>query len=260
MIAEQQIRMMLEATVYDRAGEKIGKVGQVYIDDHTGQPEWITVNMGLFGTSESFVPLEPVELRGDTVVVPFDKEQVKSAPHVESFDGRLSEQQEQELFRYYGVGETRYDTGAPTGTSADGLPAMDAGHDTSGPTTDDAMTRSEERLRVGTTSEEVGRARLRKYVVTEHVQQTVPVSHEEVRIEREPITGANMDRAMSGPEISEEEHEVTLHTERPVAAKETVPVERVRLAKDTVAGEETVGGDIRKEQIDSEGLTEKRQP
>src|SRR5436305_8484617 len=90
------------------------------------------------------------------------------------------------------------------------------GHDTSGPTTDDAMTRSEERLNVGTRSEEAGRARLRKYVVTEQQEVTVPVSREEVRLEREPITDANIDRATDGPDISEEEHEVTLTAERPV--------------------------------------------
>ena len=127
-----------------------------------------------------------------------------------------------------------------------------AGYDTSGPATDEAMTRSEERMRVGTATEETGRARLRKYVVTETVQQSVPVSHEEVRVEREPITEANIGQATSGPEISEEEHEVTLHAERPVVATEAVPVERVRLAKDRVAGEETVTGEVRKEQIETE--------
>jgi uncharacterized protein (TIGR02271 family) len=127
------------------------------------------------------------------------------------------------------------------------------GHDTSGPTTDDAMTRSEERLSVGTRSEEVGRARLRKYVVSENVTETVPVSREEVRIEREPITDANIGNAMDGPAISEEEHEVVLHAERPVVAKEAVPVERVRLDKTTVTEQETVTDSVRKEQIEMEG-------
>ncbi len=93
------------------------------------------------------------------------------------------------------------------------------GHDTSGPTTDDAMTRSEERLHVGTQPVEAGRARLRKFIVTENVTQTVPVSHEEVRIEREPITDGNVGQAMDGPALSEEEHEIVLHAERPVVAK-----------------------------------------
>ncbi len=89
-------------------------------------------------------------------------------------------------------------------------------------------------------------------MVTETLQQSVPVSHEEVRVEREPITDANIGQAMAGPEISEEEHEVTLHAERPVVATETVPVERVRLAKERVTGEETVSGEVRKEHIETE--------
>ena len=126
------------------------------------------------------------------------------------------------------------------------------GRDISGPTTDDAMTRSEERLSVGTATQERGRARLRKYVVTENVTQTVPVQREEVRVEREPITDANVADAEAGPAISEEEHEVVLHEERPVVEKEAVPVERVRLATDTVTEEATVSEDVRKEKIDTE--------
>ncbi len=112
------------------------------------------------------------------------------------------------------------------------------------------MTRSEERLRVGTQRVEAGRARLRKYVVSENVTQTVPVSREEVRVEREPITDANIGNAMDGPAISEEEHEVTLHAERPVVQKEAVPVERVRLDTETVTEQQTVTDEVRKEQIE----------
>jgi uncharacterized protein (TIGR02271 family) len=111
-------------------------------------------------------------------------------------------------------------------------------------------------VQVGTQRVESGRARLRKYVVTENVTQTVPVSHEEVVLEREPITDANIGNAMDGPAISEEEHEVVLHAERPVVAKEAVPVERVRLDTDTVTEQRTVTEQIRKEQIelDSDGI------
>ena len=140
---------------------------------------------------------------------------------------------------------------ATTGTDYDERGTV--GHDTSGPTTDNAMTRSEERLNVGTRSEEVGRARLRKYVVTENVTETVPVSREEVRLEREPITDANIGNAMDGPAISEEEHEVVLTAETPVVQKEAVPVERVRLDKDTVTEQATVTEGVRKEQIELEG-------
>jgi uncharacterized protein (TIGR02271 family) len=129
-----------------------------------------------------------------------------------------------------------------------------AGHDTSGPNTDDAMTRSEEQLHVGTERTEAGRARLRKYIVSETQTRTVPVSHDEVRIEREPITEGNIDRALDGPALSEEEHEVVLTTERPVVAKETVPVERVRLSTDTVTEQAQVSEEVRKEQIEADGV------
>jgi uncharacterized protein (TIGR02271 family) len=115
------------------------------------------------------------------------------------------------------------------------------------------MTRSEEELRVGTAEQERGRARLRKYVVTEEVQQTVPVRREEVRVEREPITDANVDDAVAGPEISEEEHEVVLHEERPVVEKRTVPKERVRMEKESVTEEAQVSEQVRKEQIETDG-------
>jgi uncharacterized protein (TIGR02271 family) len=118
------------------------------------------------------------------------------------------------------------------------------------------MTRSEEQLNVGTEKVQTGRARLRKYVTTEQQTVTVPVSREEVRIEREPITEGNRDAALSGPGISEEEHEVILTEERPVVSKETVPVERVRLDKETVTEQERVTEDVRKEQIDLDGDTE----
>jgi uncharacterized protein (TIGR02271 family) len=118
------------------------------------------------------------------------------------------------------------------------------------------MTRSEEELRVGTAQRERGRVRLRKYVTTEQVQQTLPVRREKARVEREPITDANLDAATSGPEISEEEHEVVLREEEPVVEKRVVPKERVRLDKDTVTDEERVDKQLRKEQInvqDEEG-------
>jgi uncharacterized protein (TIGR02271 family) len=117
------------------------------------------------------------------------------------------------------------------------------------------MTRSEEHLVAGTEKIEAGRARLRKYVVTETQRVDVPVSHEEVRLEREPITDANRDAAYSGGEITDEEHEVTLRAERPVVSTEAEPVERVRLGKETVTGTETVSGEVRKEQVELDDPT-----
>ena len=115
------------------------------------------------------------------------------------------------------------------------------------------MTRSEEELRVGTAERESGRVRLRKFVVTEDVTTTVPVTREELRVEREPITDANRDAATSGAEISEEEHEVVLHEEEVVVDKRAVPKERVRLDKDTVTEEREVSETVRKEQVETLG-------
>jgi uncharacterized protein (TIGR02271 family) len=236
-------------TLQDPNGDKIGTIDALYLDQQTDKPEWALVNTGLFGTKSSFVPLAGAAPRGEDVVVKVDAQQVKDAPKMAP-DEHLSEQQEAELFRHYGIDYTA--EGSVTATdNARGA----VGHDTSGPTTDNAMTRSEEELRVGTAKHERGRARLRKYVVTEEVQQTVPVQREEVRIEREPITDANVDQAVSGPEISEEEHEVVLHEEEVVVEKRAVPKERVRLDKETVVDEQTVSEELRKEQIETDGDT-----
>jgi uncharacterized protein (TIGR02271 family) len=254
MIGTDTISRVIGQDVYDQSGEKIGSAAEVYLDDETGQPEWVTVRTGLFGTRESFVPIRGADLTDDGVRVSVSKDRVKDAPKIDT-DGHLSPQEEQELYRYYGLGNgTAQATTTQTTTGTDTDTRAAVGHDTSGPTTDDAMTLSEERLDVGTRSEEVGRARLRKYVVTENVTTTVPVSHEEVRIEREPITDANVGNALDGPAISEEEHEVVLHAERPVVEKEAVPVERVRLDKETVVENETVSEGLRKEEIEVDGI------
>jgi len=252
VISSDQLTHLMDADVVGTDGDKIGGVGQVYLDDETGQPAWVTVKTGLFGTSESFVPLSDANLSGNAIQVPYTKDRIKDAPNMAP-DGSLSRDEEAELYAYYGVGG--YDTATFTDTTTTGYVDTDratVGHDTSGPTTDDAMTRSEERLDVGVQRTEAGRARLRKYVVTEQQSVTVPVQREEVRLEREPITDANVGDALSGPAISEEEHEVVLHEERAVVDKETVPVERVRLDKTTVTDQQTVTDEVRKEQIELE--------
>ena len=227
MITQDQLRTVIGATAYDRDGDKIGKVGQVYFDDDTDQPRWITVNTGFFGTSENFVPVQGAEATGDRLTVAYDKATVKDAPNIAE-DGHLTPEEEAALYRHYGLdystggtvgnGRTDYtETAGRTGNAAGAV-----GYDTSGPTTDSAMTRSEERLRVGTEVQETGRARLRKYIVTEQQSVQVPVSREEVRVEREPITDANRGDAYDGPALDTE----------------------------TVRGTETVSGEVRKEEIE----------
>jgi uncharacterized protein (TIGR02271 family) len=231
-------------TLLDRDGSRIGTIDAIYLDDQTGEPEWALVNTGLFGTRSSFVPLAQATEAGGDVRVPYDKQLVKDAPRIDT-DQHLSEAEERQLWRHYGFD---YDRDATTRRRATDRGAV--GRNVSGPTTDDAMTRSEEELRVGTAQRERGRVRLRKYVTTEQVQQTVPVRRERLRVEREPITDANLDAATSGPAISEEEHEVVLREEEPVVEKRAVPKERVRLDKDTVTEEERVAEQVRKERIE----------
>jgi uncharacterized protein (TIGR02271 family) len=268
MITQEQLDTVVGSTAYDKDGDKVGKIGGLYYDDATNEPSWLTVQTGLFGTKETFIPVQGAEVTGDRVILQYDKATVKDAPNVDE-DGHLSPQEEEQLYRYYGV---QYAGGVETGRHAGGVETRGVtdtgrtfdrdgdvdrgdvrdtvGRDTSGPNTDSAMTRSEEQLRVGTETHEAGRARLRKHVVTEHQQVTVPVTREEVTLEREPITETNRGAAYDGPAISEEEHEVTLHAERPVVDTEAVAVERVRLGKETVTDQETVGGEVRKEEIE----------
>jgi uncharacterized protein (TIGR02271 family) len=241
------VRAWEDRTMVDRDGDRIGTIDAIYLDDQTGQPEWVLVNTGLFGIKSTFVPLSRATQTGDDVQVPYDKQLVKDAPRIDP-DQHLSEAEEQQLWRHYGLDYDTTDRYAATGRDASRRGTV--GRDLSGLATDDAMTRSEEELRVGTTQRERGRVRLRKYVTTEHVQQTVPVRREKARVEREPITDANIDAATSGPDLSKEEHEVVLREEEPVVEKRVVPRERIRFDKDTVTGEERVAEQVRKEQIE----------
>ncbi|MEA2247524.1 MAG: hypothetical protein QOH46_2053 [Solirubrobacteraceae bacterium] len=240
----------------DNSGEKIGTIEEIYLDTDTDQPEWALVKTGLFGGKGTFVPLAQANPGADGVQVPFEKAHVKDAPNIDP-DGQLSQSEERTLYEHYGLGYADNGSGSGNGNGAGGSDEP-VGRDTSGPTTDDAMTRSEEELSVGTTERETGRARLRKYVVTEDVETTVPVRREEVRVEREPITEGNVGDATDGPAISEEEHEVTLHAEEAVVDKQVVPKERVRLDKDVVEDERQVSETVSKEQIEVDGAEERR--
>jgi uncharacterized protein (TIGR02271 family) len=258
------IREWRGAKAVDANGDKVGTIDEVYLDRGSQQPEWVTVSTGLFGTRTTFVPIGDAELTDGEVRLGYTKDEIKDAPNVDA-DGALSRDEEQRLYEHYGRGDygdwdDRSNEGATGRFSTDGdvTDRGTTGRDTSGPTTDDAMTRSEEELRVGTTERESGRVRLQKYVVEEEVTETVPVRREEVRVEREPITDANRGDALDGPAISEEEHEVVLHQEEVVAEKRAVPKERVRLDKDVTTDEETISETVRKEQIDVDGDRERR--
>ncbi|MEU3840942.1 PRC and DUF2382 domain-containing protein [Streptomyces sp. NPDC028635] len=278
MITREQIHSVLDHPVLGEDGKKIGEAKHVFLDDTTGAPEWVSVKTGLFGSSESFVPIRDAAVVDGHTEVPYSKSKVKDAPHVDvDGGGHLSEDEEHRLYDYYGLdwdeswsranrpGEGGWAHQAGTAGAAGAAGVAGAGGTAGaagaaegraaagarrGPD-DDAMTRSEEHLHVGVERREAGRARLRKYVVTEEEERVVPLRHEEVRVEREPITEANRDAALSGQEIGEAEHEVVLHEERPVVETEAVPVERVRLTTEEHTEQETVRGQVRKERIES---------
>jgi uncharacterized protein (TIGR02271 family) len=238
MLQQEELLSSRGSNVIDSGGSKIGTIDDIYLDRETDKPEWAAVKTSRSGNQVTFVPLEQASLEGRDLRVPYEKDHVKGAPSKKA-TGELSQEEEAELYRYYGFqySESRSDSGLPE----------------KGAPSDDAMTRSEEEVRVGKAQREAGRARLKKYVVTEEVQQTVPVQREEVRVEREPVTDANVEQAAAGPEISESEHEVTLRAEEPVVEKRTVPKERVRLSKEPVTEEHEVSEQVRKEQIEEEG-------
>ncbi|WP_369183410.1 PRC and DUF2382 domain-containing protein [Streptomyces sp. Y1] len=267
MITQQQARSMLNHPVHDAEGVRIGKADHVYLDDATGKPQWVSVRTGWFGSSESFVPIGDAKVVDDHLQVPYPKEKVKAAPMVALEEGgHLARREERRLYQHYGIatgngGRAAERTAAGGGTTAPAVapagsplvtptPAAARSGDRRG--WDGAMTRSEERMSVGVERYESGHAKLHKYVVTEEERQTVPVRHEEVRVEHEPITDANRGAAMSGEPIAEAEHEVTLHAERAVVRTEAVPVERVRLVTEERVEQQTVTGQVRKERIEAD--------
>lgn len=256
MLHQNDIDTITDRDVYGSDGEKIGAARQVYADDTTGKPEWVTVRTGLFGTNESFVPLAEATLVPDGIAIPYTKAFVKNAPNMNE-DGHLTPKQERELYSYYRRDDadrddhTTHDArqSAASGTTRRANPHITTGHDVSMTQTDNAMTLSDEQPNVGTEQPEAGRVRLKKYIVTENV----PVRREEVRLEREPITGDDQKADRSSSEQYEEEHEVVLHKERPVVEKDTVPVERIRLDRATTTEQETVNKDVHKQRVDAEG-------
>ena len=271
MFDKSQAGSFIGQTLFDSDGSKIGKIGQVYLDEVHDQPEWVTVNTGLFGTSESFVPLAEATLTDGGLAVPYSKDAIKDAPNIED-SGQLSEAQEQDLYEHYNVpytteGSTFADTSKlsqttpNTQTGQTGVSDVSGSGDAYGDSrhvadqrgtglTDDAMTRSEERLNVGTERVQTGKARLRKWVETETQQVEVPVRKEKAVLVSEPITGDNAGEAFEGAQISEDEHVVTLNEERPVVDVEAVPVERVRLDTQVQESTQTVNKDVRKERVE----------
>jgi uncharacterized protein (TIGR02271 family) len=240
-------RRLAGRTAVDRNYSKLGTIDDVYVNEETGQPEWLAIKTGLFGTKLNFAPLASAHVYGDDVVVQYDASHVKDAPKAEG-DDQLSPDDVLALYVHYGLtgpgGRDR-----PTDRSVD---RTSKGYGESDTETDDAMTRSEEQLDVNRRTRQAGRARLRKWIETEDVDIRVPVRREKARVVTEPITNANRANAMAGGDLTAEEHEVVLEEEVVDVDKRVVPKERVRLETETETETVAVDDTVRKERIDFE--------
>ncbi|RUQ12567.1 DUF2382 domain-containing protein [Corynebacterium genitalium] len=271
-----RIEDLANATAYDVDGDKVGGVKDVYVNDTTGQPDFVSVNHGLFGGGDSIVPLRGHTLRDGELHLAFQKDRIEDAPDLDE-NGHLTTEDQEAFYRHYGLENTQDVTTYETGnrfaeTGAAGAAGAGAGY-AAGERTDvdterrdvvdadrrdvadnDEIIRSEEQLNVSKDRVETGEVRLRKYVVNETENVEVPVEREEVRVVREPITDA--DRANYDGNIGEQEASVTLSEDRVNVSKESVPVEKVSLEKDTVRDTETVSEEVRKERFETDGVVE----
>ena len=218
---------MRGAPVYDSAGEKIGKVEEIFYDHQSRVPEWIGIGTGMFGTKRVLVPVEGAQATEDGLLVAYDKEQVKDSPDID--DEEIAAECESDLRAYYGL----------NGGSAQAGRAVDE---------DQAITRSEEEIQVGKRSVDAGTARLRKWVDTEPVALDVELRREVARVTREPI-----DEPVGDHDFSEQEVEVPLHAEKPVVQKQAVAKERIGLEKDVQTDTQTVEDELKKERVEVEG-------
>ena len=241
--------------VFSTDGEKIGSVGQVYLDDVTNEPTFVTVKTGLFGANETFVPLQQAQTTTDGITVPFTKDFVKDAPNVDA-DGSLTPEEEQRIYEYYSMEYTSAEHGrdaAAAGTVTTGTEhveterrdVVDTDRRAAVDNDDDSMVLRDEHLQVGTERKASGRVRLRKqsYTTTETVE--VPVTREEVVVERESIDANSAEARVDG----DNEVSVTTYEETPVANK-TVDAEKVSLGKRQVQETETVSEELRHEDVE----------
>lgn len=329
----KNIKDLFGTTAYDVNGDKIGDVKEVFVDDNTGQPTFVEVNHGLFGTGSSLVPMRGHDFDGSDLKLAFTKDRIKDAPNFDS-DAPLTPDMQKEIYDHFALGEAsdkhRYDEDRrdnvrdgevvdrdvnETERTDNGLGAAGAGAGVAGAgagaglaadndrtevvdgeradidrdrtevvdrdrtdvadrdiadrdvadrdgvrndglanddlANDGEMIRSEEQLNVNKDRVETGEVRLRKYVTEDTETVEVPVTREEVRVERTPIDGT--EATNYDGRIGEEDASVTLHEERVNVTKETVPVEKVNLNKETVTDTERVSETLRKEQIDTDG-------
>lgn len=271
MTTQNNIRDLFNTTAFDSNGEKLGDVQEVFVDDHSGQPTFVEVKHGLFGMSSSLVPLKGHRLQGEDLQLAFPKDRIKDAPDVNADEGLTPEEQNR-IFEHYGiagaqnqneyVADDRRDERHAGTTEAAGVAGTTAAADrdhadldrdrveTDRAADDNSIVRSEEQLDVEKEQVQSGKARLRKYVVEDKETVEVPVTREEVRVERTPISEADAENFRG--EIGEDEASVALNEERVDINKRTVPVEKVSLEKDQVTETERHTETLAKEQIETD--------
>ena len=232
----------IDADVYDQAGDKIGSIDQIYLDDKSGQPEWLTVSTGWFGTSTQFVPISGSASHEGGLKVPYTTDHIKDAPSVDA-DKHLDADQEKKLYSHYKLNYDAADHEAAYG----GRERPDEGYDYNA--TDASVTLSEEQLAVDKVEREAGAVRLRKYVVTEDVNVTVPVKKQVARIVRTPATGTTPGKITDGDVVEE----ITLKEEEVVVDKQVVAKEEVAIETETVTDQKQVSDTVRKEQVEVDG-------
>jgi len=245
--------------VVDTDGNTIGSVDSVWVDDATNELEFIGVKTGwLFGKTH-VIPCADAQFSGDTITVPYSEDQIKDAPSFGA-DDELSPDNEQEIYSYYGL--DRSTSASPTGLAPGESTAATGGYTTDTTTNYDTGTSGntesvrlhEEELQVGKRQVEAGNVRLRKVVNTEHQEVPVELRTEEVEIERVPVSDAT---ATSDSDVFEEEEiNVPVTREEPVVAKEVRTTGEVRLNKNVQTQTETVGGDVRSEDVDVDDSTD----
>jgi uncharacterized protein (TIGR02271 family) len=232
--------------VYDQAGEKIGKVDDLFLDE-SDQPEYIGVKMGFLGTRSTLIPWElaTVDEESRRIDVSVDKETAKNGPAFDD-DQEITPEFESEVYSYYGL--QRAMTTEESGTYGA----------YQGETTDEdelRVQRTEEELRAGTREREAGSVQVRKRVRTDRERMEVPTRHEEVTVERVPVEGEATEA-----EIGDEEIRVPLTEEEVVTEKRPVAKEEVRIRKDVVEDTEVVEEDVRREEVDIDDDQTERRP
>jgi uncharacterized protein (TIGR02271 family) len=239
-------------TVFDNTGQKVGDVQRVFFDRETGDPSWVTIRGGRFGTREAFVPATGSKIGPGGLALAVREDAIIQSPAVDA--GReLSMGDATELSGYYqsvldgtpnqrGTEMRRQPERRQPDLRQDETPQPEMA-DISQPV---ELTSYEEQLRVGAQAVESGAVRLHKSVVTENVETSVPLRHEEVRVERIPAEA----RPTADHDFADEDIELILHEERAMVAKETVPVETVRIAAESRTEQEQVSDAVRRERIE----------